>query len=116
MGVVWVGFAEGNLLTTWTPTILGTRHGPPGATLLLQTTLGLILATLETLLFIPECRGAVGPFPPLYPPPTLLIPSEVGQEPTQHLGPVHPSPLLLHRQPSLQTSHLRLISSGTGKD
>lgn len=115
--MVWVGFTEGNLLTTWTPPMtLGVHPGLPEAALLPQTTLGRILATLAALPFTPARRGPADQSPPPCPPPSLRAPSAVGQEPTRPLGPVRPPPLPLHHQSPLQNPHLTPISSGTGKN
>lgn len=101
-----VGFAEVSLLTTWMPATRGAHHGH--LTLISKTTPGRSLPSPATLPFTVAGRGANGPTPLLYLPPTLWAPSEAGQEP--------PHPLLRH-PPALQSPRLKQapLSSGAGK-
>lgn len=114
-GVALVGFAEVSLLTTWMPATRGTHHGHP--TLISKTTPGRSLPSPATLPFTVAGRGANGPTPLLYLPPTLWAPSEAGQEPPRPLGPssrIPPHPLLRH-PPALQSPRLSPLSSREGK-
>lgn len=117
MGVAWAGFAEGSLLTTWTPTTPGAHHGHPEVTLISQTTTGLTLPSPVAL--TAAAQGPSGPPPPLCLPLSPWAPSEAGQEPPRPLGPGSPLPprRLLHHPPPLQSPGLRRapLSSAAGK-
>lgn len=119
MGVAWADFAEGSLLTTWTPTTPGAHHGRPEVTLISQTTTGLTLPSPAALPFTVAALGPSGPLPPLCQPPSPWAPSEAGQEPPRPLGPGSrlPPHRLLHHPPPLQSPGLRQapLSSAAGK-